>query len=325
MNIEDVMPMLSNSNDNNPIEIHGITAMQFRDYLLILLGRPYDKEYSKLISYHNYFITHSKDICVRYLDIATLARRFRMVELEQWTIDALRTSFTGPTTTLAKIASENWDCDTVLKLRAFTKATKIELPVLTFIQYLVSVGSKDEAIAASGDHIDDIPCVGLYRNFKESDIEPVLFGCAFLNILSLGHRSPVWAGCLTRNDRAILYAAQAQLVNASEGLGLDLGWLSAPRSATPGQLCDKCSTRLLEKWNRSFGQCSKDLGSGYPLKDVSLLAQLPTYRHIISSGWGSACKQNSRCVPTLLGSVDTHIQQVFTKATSHYKKVVEEL
>ncbi|CAE6480911.1 unnamed protein product [Rhizoctonia solani] len=254
-----------------------------------------------------------------------------MFELEQWTIDALHTIFKGSATTLAKIASENWDSDTILRLRAFTKATKVELPVLRFIQYLLSVGSRDETIAALGDHINDLPSVGLYRNFNASDTEPVLFGCAFLNILSLGHRSPVWARCLTRNDRAVLYAAQAQLVDVSAALDLDLGWLSAPNAATPRQLCDKCNTKLLEKWNQSFGQCSKDLGSGYPLKDVSLLAQLPTYRHIMPRssgskwgwGWDSGCKQNFSCLPTLLGSVDTHIQQVFAKATSYYKKIVE--
>ncbi|KDN42340.1 hypothetical protein RSAG8_06831, partial [Rhizoctonia solani AG-8 WAC10335] len=145
MYIEDIIPMLPSSNDHNPIEISGITATQFQDYLLILLGRPYDGEYSKLITSYkdSTVLKPSKDICIRYLDIATLARRFGILQLEEWAIDTLHAIFTGSAGRFASMASESWDSDTVLRPRAFTKATNTNLSALVFIQYLISLSSRD--------------------------------------------------------------------------------------------------------------------------------------------------------------------------------------
>ncbi|KAH7334925.1 hypothetical protein B0J17DRAFT_672097 [Rhizoctonia solani] len=314
--LEDIIPRLLNSNDSSPIEIPGIRASQFRDYFLILLGRPYDDDYLKLVTSSRNPDKYTKGLCIRYLDIATLARCFGMTKLEEWVIDALHSIFTRSIGALTRIASENWDSSTVLRLRAFTKDTKLNLPVLTFIQYLISNSSKDPAVYAMlGDRINELPCVGLYQNFKASDAESVLFGCAFLNILSLGHRSQVWAKCLTRDDRALLYAAQAQLVNVSAELDLDLGWISAPDSTISRQFCDRCKTMIPEKWEKGFGECNKALGSGLPLKDVSLLAQLPLHRH--------SCSQQPACYIALLDAVDANIKQVFTKMASKHREIVE--
>ncbi|CAE7070199.1 unnamed protein product [Rhizoctonia solani] len=334
MYIEDILSMLSNSSDYS-IEIHGVTAAQFRDYLLILLGRPYDDQYINLITAYLEPTKHTKHLCVRYLDIATLARRFGMVKLEYWAIGALHAIFTRSAETLAAIALEEWDSGTVLRLRALTRNTKVDLSALAMIQHIISLGSSDETIRRTlGDRINDLPCVGLYHNLKTSDADPVLFGCAFLNVLSLGHGSPVWARCLTRDDRALLYAAQAQLVDTPRALELDLpvGWSSELGLATA---CDICKKKYVAGWNQCFGQSYNALGSGLPLKDVSLLARLPIHRHTL---WGltkpgaglasllsGTCENKPPCSVALLDSVDTHIRQVFTKASAKYKKIAEEL
>ncbi|KDN42341.1 hypothetical protein RSAG8_06832, partial [Rhizoctonia solani AG-8 WAC10335] len=266
--IEDISPRLPSSSDTNPIELPDIPLVQFRNYLLALLGRPYDVEYLKLLTSYYDCTKHSRDLCVRYLDIATLARRFGMIKVEEWALNALHTIFAGPAESLTRVASEPWNSETLLRLITFTRDTKLATHLSTFIQYFISVNTKettgDDTTAA---RTGAIACVGIYNGLKESNDDLALLGCAFLNILSLGHRSSIRGSGLTRHDRAVLYAAQVELIDVSTEFRF-LQWLQSPGPILQHHLCGTCYTMLTNLWTTAFYNCKKDLGSGVPLKDM---------------------------------------------------------
>jgi hypothetical protein len=269
-----------------------------------------------------------------------------MMKLEKWAARALCAIIAGPQSTkvLAELTSKNWDTATLLAFRAYTKDTEADKPALTFIQYLISTSTKE--IVSKADHIDEPPCAGFYHNLKESNTDPALFGCVFLNVLSLGHRSSVWSTYLTRDDRAILYAAQAQLIDVSEELKIDLGWLSGPDPTISRGLCGGCGVKIKTSWARSLRQCSNALGSGLPLKDVSILAQIAINRYgleilttqkspydcpkfeIVANNLrhsfrGPEWTRTPCPMDPMLDLIDTHIQQVYTEVASFYKRLTK--
>jgi hypothetical protein len=298
--------------------------------------RPFEEEYTKLLTDFSNSKKHNYELCVRYLDIACLARRFGMFKLEEWATNSLHDIFTK---SIPKLVEYSWDKTTILRLRSFTQHNKLRSSVMNFLQYFISVSVKEavEGDATASSNYDT--CVQLYKDPVFLDNDPALFGCVFASILSLGHRSFTWTSNLTRNDRRILYAAQVQLVKVSSELQ-SLDWLLQPASrlASFQTLCDYCRQKL---WDSSFGQCG-DLNSDTPLKDMSSLARLPQYRQLLVKEWEAdraktwfnllksqptssstpaKCKYPPCAVDILLLSIDEHIQKVYEEITHQYKRL----
>ncbi|KDN42338.1 hypothetical protein RSAG8_06829, partial [Rhizoctonia solani AG-8 WAC10335] len=322
---EDVFPNLPNSSDSHPIELQGITVNQFRRYLLAITSRPGDEYYKPLYR-------QETKLCIIYLDTAILAGRFGMTGLEGWAMDALLEIFGRPRQTLADLALEDWGVNVLLQLIATSRDTELYRPMITFVQYFVSVSVKE--MARETINKDKQPgrpgapiCVRIYNAFKGSNSDPAMFGFVFLSLFSLGHRSSIWSSSLTGRDRAIFYAAQAQLVDTTKELQC-LKWLQPhPTFDSQTPFCPQCKLRLTTLWKQGFGGLSQALGSGLPPKDVSVLSSLPrSYwrfrmewdrdsslyceRGFGSSDWGA--------YNDFLHSLEGNMQNLFEEVASRY-------
>ncbi|KAF8599773.1 hypothetical protein BDV93DRAFT_525859 [Ceratobasidium sp. AG-I] len=157
-------------------------------------------------------------------------------------------------------------------------------------------------------------CVVLYKTLSTSTkkYDSITFGYVFTIILSLGHRSPTWADQLTRDERAVLYAAQAHLTSLRKDKELDLGWLVHPRtSSLLHKTCSACSGCFDTVWNASFGQCGT-IDSAAPLRDVSELVILPQCRHIFARGVrSSSWRCEFQCGMSMLKKIDSKIERLF--------------
>jgi hypothetical protein len=163
-------------------------------------------------------------------------------------------------------------------------------------------------------------CVQLYKDPSLPTAMPKLFGCVFAIILSLGHQSSVWKDRLSRDERSILYAAQAHLVRLDEHRELSLGWLSRPKSliVSPGGGCQSCQQYFHVLWNASFGQCGT-LNSAMPLEDVSKVVRLPIYRQKFAANW--ACETKCGTREETLKGIDVRLEELYAEFTSKYKRV----
>ncbi|CAE7126355.1 unnamed protein product [Rhizoctonia solani] len=300
--LEDILPRLSESSDTSPIELLGITRKQFRTYLLLITGLPYDKAYLSLLMDYSIPEKHSQDLFLRYLDIATVAPRLGMTKLEEWAINALQTMLTELGHSFYQIP-HNWNCADLLQLRELARSTILDAPVRTFIQHLIyrtaqDVGRNQSAGSGPPKAAD---LAELYQGFKNSDTDNALLGCVFLNVLSLGHRSQVWS-YLTRDDKAILYAAQALLTDLSREFAPGtLAWVAKPTRPQELNLCAGCQSSLSIIWNQTFGEFSKGLGSRISLKDVFLLAEMPEYFRRLWSKMNKVTPSSCKATKASLG------------------------
>ena len=157
-------------------------------------------------------------------------------------------------------------------------------------------------------------CATLYGELSNSTrkYDNITFGYVFIIILSLGHRSPIWTDQLTRDQRAILYTAQAHLTSLRKDKELDLAWLAHPRtSSLLHKTCSACSNRFDTVWDASFGQCGT-INSAVPLRDVSELVVLPQCRHIFARGVrSSSWRCEFQCGMNILRKIDSKIERLF--------------
>ncbi|CAE6503031.1 unnamed protein product [Rhizoctonia solani] len=333
MYIEDVLPNLANSNDSHPIQLDGITASQFEGYLVTITSRPGDKS-------HRPLYRQETELYKVYLDTAVLAGRFGMAGLEEWAMDALFRIFQRPCRALINLASQHWNGEVMLQLINISRNTRLNHPIVAFVQYFISVNIKEIA----GETIDkDKPpvhpnalvCVHIYNVLKDSNSDPALFGFVFLSLLSLGHRSPIWSSNLSGRDRAIFYAAQAQLIDTTKELSLK--WLQPnPTLDSKTHFCPKCRGHITALWKQCFGALSNGLGSGLPLKDVSLLSSLPQsawrfrmeWYHDLAFGCKS-CIGNMRsdwgARKEFLHSLEANTQTLFEEVASRYGAFAREV
>jgi hypothetical protein len=110
-----------------------------------------------------------------------------------------------------------------------------------------------------------------------------LKGSAFgIVALTLGHCLSIWKDQLTRDQRSMLYAAQAHLVPLHANSNIELSWLKDPKkSRILGLTCSDCSERFDSVWRISFGLCGT-LNPPALLEDVSKIASLPQCRQLIA-------------------------------------------
>ncbi|KAH7334985.1 hypothetical protein B0J17DRAFT_96446 [Rhizoctonia solani] len=254
-----------------------------------------------------------------------------MVKIEEWAMNMLHLIFANPHDALTEFALVEWSTDSLFHLRTLSRNTGLERPAMRFIQYFVSMNLTDANPPSSNARA----CVDLYGTVKSSDTDTALFGCVFLKLLSLGHRSRIWTQCVNRKDRAILYAAQVQLVNVAKELR-NLEWLKPnppPISRAEPKLCKSCETKTVAIWNKGFGQLGQGLGSTVPFEDISVLSQVAKAHFEFHQEWNArlkyCCGYAGRCVllspNELPGFLDENIRKLFEEVASRYKKLAEEV
>jgi hypothetical protein len=291
---------------------------------------------------------HRQDLCVKYLDIATVSLRLGMTKIEGWAMNALRVIFTESANSFREISS-GWQYSTLLHLRESTRETNLDSPVCAFIQYLInkiSQGIRQDQSQGSPVLLKSLVLSQIYQGLKSSRNDDALLGCVFLNILALGHRSQVWSD-FTGNDRAIFYAAQAQLIDLPHEFAPgSLAWVSRPvPTLAEGVLCTGCRRSLSSLWRRIFVECGEGLGSEQPLKDVIVLAEMPEYRRALWSRMSRAhlsmCNKasESRAPPSpftvsqpttcsigpLLDHIDQQIRDIYVQAADRYRAIARQV
>ncbi|CAE6475921.1 unnamed protein product [Rhizoctonia solani] len=331
--IEDILPRVPISSDSNPIPLPRVTGEQFGNYLLAITCRPGDVGYSTFVTGYSEHWGRARlqDVYTLYVNIATLSRLFGMAKIEEWAMNMLHSIFANPHETLAEIALLDWSADSLLHLRTLARNTGLDRSTMRFVQYFVSVNLND----ANPPSPNARACVDLYNATKSSGVDTALFGCVFLKLLSLGHRSRVWSQCVTNKDRAILYAAQVQLVNASKELK-DLEWLKPnppPISRAEPKLCTSCETKTAAIWKKGFGQLGQGLGSTLPFEDISILSQVAKIHFEFHQQWKDklkyCCGYAGRCLllspNELPGFLDENIRKLYEEVTSRYKELTGEV
>lgn len=271
-----------------------------------------------------------------------------MSQLETWACDWL---YSALTISPKMLASDQLDKNTLLQLRSYSRskfAESIVFHAMTFIQYFISISAREAPYQDQTSAFNLNTCVELYKDPMLPKDDPVLFGCVFAAILSLGHRSSTWTTQLSGRDRSILYAAQTQLVTVCDQL-TSLGWLLRPWETLPSfnQVCFLCRPKCSVNWNETFGQCG-NLNSNIPLQDISSLARLPQYRLLLlekweggptststiisealASAWSSMLPYTLSCLESdcwgcilvpITSEVDARIQKVYEELTDRYNR-----
>ncbi|KAG8729623.1 hypothetical protein FRC11_008330, partial [Ceratobasidium sp. 423] len=160
-------------------------------------------------------------------------------------------------------------------------------------------------------------CVALY---KEKDIlinSPTFFGLIFAIIVSLGHQSPGWTDILTREDRRVLYAANATFTRLSNHTDIKVGWVMDPTAVK--KVCPQCSSNFDACWSIGFSQC-EGLKSRVPSEDIRHIVSLPEYQ---MDFWSASRAASCKCADTVVDNIELCLDSLYRGLTEKYKVLVE--
>ncbi|KAF8599766.1 hypothetical protein BDV93DRAFT_609064 [Ceratobasidium sp. AG-I] len=272
----DIERSSNGTNNINPLVISELTAEQFRWFLLLLLGTEADAEYRSFFASSESIHSPTKDIFLCYLGIYIITRHFGMSKLHTWShtrLEMILRSVTG-------FVNTTWDKCTIMQAAAcaYEGASYLSYDLRAFLYLALSTSAPNNPLAHRlplSSNLDT--CVALYKDRDLPERYPSLFGYVFTLILSLGHHSPIWTSQLTREDRNILYTAQAHLISLGVDPNFELSRLLQPASQTWSFRCTSCTSHIDTAWSTSFAGFGS-LNSTIPLEDISKLVLLPSYR-----------------------------------------------
>ncbi|CAE6418314.1 unnamed protein product [Rhizoctonia solani] len=345
--------------DADPVIVTDIRAQQFRHLLLALTGRPGDPEYMSLLADGEKDYRHSHATFIQYLDIATLASRLRMMNLFSWAVSQLTRHINSSCWT----PDGTWDKTVVIQVAGLEKSTSetpefiyssfCSVPLRIFLRHVLDPSIRDPSDLC-------IPLYKIYQDYYDIEASPGLgiFGWMFAYVLSLGHQSPYWRELLTRDDRSILYMAQAELTNYVLSLGhqspywrelltrddrsilymaqaeltnlatrpdICTDWLTNPLDPDYnilGRSCDDCSSHCKAVWELTYGQVG-DLNSNEPLKDIRHLVRLPRYRIAFKNAVHGSWPCSNNCGIHVLNQIDWWSDTMGDDFYALYKHFVE--
>ncbi|KAF8599763.1 hypothetical protein BDV93DRAFT_609062 [Ceratobasidium sp. AG-I] len=311
------------TSDSDPFVISGVTTQQFRWFLLLLLGTPIDPEYRSLFMSAQGTANPTKDIFLCYLGAYAITRYFGMTELREWSYSQLEIVLES----VSSFVNSSWDKDTIIQAMSCAQPMdcRNSYNLYTFVSLALSTEARSSTLAYESPLLSNLDtCVALYKDCSLPQTYPSLFGYVFSVILSLGHRSPIWINQLTREDRNVLYAAQAHLVFIGSDPDLGFSWLWQPLILNRCGYCsDSCTEDAETAWSASFARCG-DFHSKIPLEDISNLLLLPSYRQLFADATQSrfnSCRRE--CARRMLGSIDETVEAVFAAMCRKHKYFVE--
>ncbi|KAF8599777.1 hypothetical protein BDV93DRAFT_609072 [Ceratobasidium sp. AG-I] len=317
-NRSDVSPNLEGSSDENPITVPQVLATQFRDLMLFFYGVLTDSDYVTLAFGAQDEAHHTAFVFERYLNIASLANRFCMAEVETWARD----QFNRVLGSSQRLSTEIWNRNTLLNALAYAKLgpdLELEHNIRAMIECcLEPLDGSQDSIYGGWVH----SCVAqFYKHPTLKTQDPALFGYIFCVVLSAGHQSPLWKERLTRNDRYILFAAQAHLTPLPATLPTDwIGDASKISSMVDAQVrpgCfQSCSQRFKNSFNTHFN-CRTALTQNSPLTGVTALASLATRRQSLAESFKPLNLQ-CKCMNQLISAIDVKMDALFTELAEKY-------
>ena len=303
-----------------------VKAAHFRAFLLAVLGRIGDKDYTDLVTASQKPASHCPQLVGALACIGTLAARFGMHNLDLWVQSQISLICVLSRKQLTRV---QWDRETIWQLIGLTQATHARIQqheIIIFLQFIlckslasVSITENRKGSLAAGRVSTVLHIFGNLFNDKSVRSKNLgLFGFVFAIILSLGHRSSVWADHLSKADRRILYIAHTDMTRLCEHDDLGVDWLIHPETVMDICTRPECSRNFGDFWSRSFAQCGA-MDSAVPLEDIRHIARIPLYRDAFRDGCLTAnwqCKQH--CAEKTLSKIDARIERVFrTLAEKH--------
>ncbi|KDN49111.1 hypothetical protein RSAG8_02464, partial [Rhizoctonia solani AG-8 WAC10335] len=280
MNYSNRSPNTPGASDSDPIILPGVKIAEFVHLLEIVLGRPYDNRYRKIIT-----AAQSPDIDrprygARIMDAGVLAMRFGMDQLDSWAqSQILQLLKFSPSS-----RKENWNQDQIMKLALYIHESRISTyrrDIFESILLILEPGGlgkhlySPEQIKSNTD-----ACLKIYKHHTTefSAKCPPFFGYTFIVLLSQGSESPVWKDHLRRKERAVLSAAYAGLIRLSQHDDLETDWITDPAHTQVKVICSpKCNTSFNEAISKAF-EFSSPLDSTTPLEDIHCISRVASAR-----------------------------------------------
>ncbi|KAF8599779.1 hypothetical protein BDV93DRAFT_560076 [Ceratobasidium sp. AG-I] len=306
---------LEGSCDENPIVIPQVKARQFRNLLLFFYGVMTDPEYLSLVSDTTDEVQHSPTVFTCYLDVASLANRFCMTDIEKWAHKQL----TRVLLSSRYLSFMVWDHNSLLEALWYSKLTpdrELEHNVRNLIECYVIFSPIELVNAWRAPSI-----AHLYKDPTLKQQDPALFGHIFCAVLSTGHRSSFWKDRLTRDDRSILFAAQAYLTPLPTTLPID--WITDVTKVTStvdAAERSSCFHGCSQQFSRSFAShfnCRTELTRDSPLVGVTALSSLATRRQSVVESL-KLLKPDCKCTSQLILALDVKMDALFAELAEKY-------
>ncbi|CAE7079239.1 unnamed protein product [Rhizoctonia solani] len=308
------------TNDAHPIVLPpDVTKSQFRDFLMVVFGGVTSYSFLSLLKTLQTPSDYNPRLASRLANIGYLGCRFGIKRLDTWSQSHLCTILRRFVAT--QRLTDDWDAQTFLRLVQYvqnTTATSYRIVLSSLMRHIMS------ALVKKAYELDDeMPhgniidiCAALY---KEKDLlinTPGIFGFVFAVIVSLGPHSPIWTDRLTREDRRVLYAANATLIRLSNLPDLEIGWITDPSAIKV--VCSQCSRNFDDIWEDAFSQCN-GLKSRIPSEDVRHVVCLPAYHVYFRSISNADCQ----CSDQISIHLSQKTEALFHGLTEKYKYLVE--
>ncbi|KAF8599768.1 hypothetical protein BDV93DRAFT_525855 [Ceratobasidium sp. AG-I] len=317
----DIERRVKGTSDSDPFIISAVTTQQFRWFLLLLMGTPDGPLYKSRFMLTDKAETHTKDDFLCYLGISHMARHLGMYNLGSWSDSQLGLVLNSAT----GFVNNSWDKKTLIQAGYFPlgESYMIVDDLSVFALLALSASAPNNPITYQPPTLLNLDtCVSIFKDpglLKGTSI----FGYAFTVILSLGHYSSIWTNQLTREDRTVLYAAQAHLILLEEDPGLDLSWIFQPSRRIWVYSCTPCTNLFNTVWGASFAKCTS-LNSNIPLVDISKLVLLPIYRQFFIASTRSNPKSCRRkCARRVWRYIDDKLLDTFYCMACKYNYIVK--
>ncbi|QRV97390.1 The BTB (BR-C, ttk and bab)/POZ (Pox virus and Zinc finger) domain [Ceratobasidium sp. AG-Ba] len=274
--------------DRNPVIIPEIKASQLRTFLLYIYGTATNPEYRALIQAATEESANSLVALRRYLDVASLAHRFCLEDIESWALDQLKKLLQFS----RKLSELSWSYSDMIDTLTYSKLTcdhEIQQHLRSLVYrsvcklYILCSTYSDLKKPSTVYVISRFTQLFIHPTIKQDD--PALFGLVFCLALSAGHRSLIWQN-MTRDERAKLYAAQVHLTPLPPKL--PLVWLKnhvEPFYRSLMEECPECFMSCSEKFFKDANPVVNraDLTSDSPLMGIRALCKLPLQRQQLES------------------------------------------
>ncbi|KAG9123961.1 hypothetical protein FRC07_013352 [Ceratobasidium sp. 392] len=310
--------------DERPLDIPGVEAVEFRNLLKMFYFHPSNSYF--LATPPAIHPTESWDIFFVFSDVARLANRFCMADIEKWAEGQLGSLVKSSATHVATQAKNQIkDAIPLVFIQALwcavdTQDISLGHNIRNLIQYFCTLSPN-----LSPDILFEL---FHYPELREKDLS--LFGFFFLALLNLGHK--VWERePFNREDRIVLFSAQAYLnpLPQSLGKGFMVPLLTKPQYEAgrlqhlKGKVCpDSCHRQLTTAWKNVFNSnYYSSVESNETMRATTQLGQLPCLRLEFAKAVRAHVPCGKDCSSKALEWLDTDIFQLFTRLSGYYRTV----
>ncbi|CAE6435320.1 unnamed protein product [Rhizoctonia solani] len=308
------------TSDSNPVILPDVKITEFVHLLELVLGRPYDERYIKIITAAQSSEIDRPRYGGRITDAGVLAMRFGMDQLDSWA----QSQILKLLQTTRQTRKENWSRDLIIKLALHIHDSRVSTYRYDLFGRIMLILSPDNSVQSPEQRESSLDaCVNVYKNPTEFSARcPAFFGYVFMVMLVHGPQSSAWTKSLSRDERLVLYAAYTDLTYLSEHNDLETDWISQHI-----QFKTTCSPKCDSSFYEAIGLLF-DLDSipseAHALESATPGDDLFSVFHIVSARWffAKSChawRCGSECGKKTLARFDGCIERLLCGFTEKYK------